>query len=85
MEVNGGCKPLIVSESAGAYFDGFDSAVDAFGRAIADLEDNGIDDSPQMVFNSFGGFLDRLQAAAHGPGEPSFPALAGPGGMHIMP
>ncbi len=85
MEVNGGCKSFIISESAGAYFDCFYSAVDAFGRAIADLENNCIDDSPQVVFNGFGGFLDRLQAAAHGPGKPSFPALAGPGGMYIMP
>ena len=84
MEVNCGCKALIVLESAGAYFDRFYSAVDAFGRAITDLENNRIDDSPQMVFDGFSGFLDRLQAAAHGLGEPSFPALAGPGKMHIM-
>ena len=85
MEVNGGCKSFIISESAGAYFDSFYAAVDAFGRAITDHENNHIDDSPQMFFNGFGGFLNWLQAAAHGPGEPFFPALAAPGGMHIVP
>lgn len=48
MEVNGGGKSFIISESSGAYFDGFYAAVDAFGRAITDLENNRIDDSLLM-------------------------------------
>ena len=54
MEVNGGGKSFIISESTGAYFDGFYAAVDAFGRAITDFENNRIDDSPLMFFNGFG-------------------------------
>lgn len=59
MEVNGACMSFNISESARAYFNCFYSVVAAFGRAIADLGNNGIADFPLMCFDDFGGLLDR--------------------------
>jgi hypothetical protein len=66
----------LLQKSVRAYFDRFYTTVDAFGRVIADLEDNRVDDAPQMVFYGLGHHFDGFQAAAHGPGQPSLPALA---------
>ena len=50
-------QALNISESVCAYFDGFDSTVDAFGGAITGFEHDCIDDSPQMFSNGFGYFF----------------------------
>ena len=58
IEVNSVGQPLFISKSTGTNFDGFDAAVDAFRRTIADVENDRIDDSPQVILNpDFGGLV----------------------------
>ena len=78
-------QALNISESVCAYFDGFDSTVDAFGGAIAGFEHDCIDDSPQMFSNGFGYFFHRFKPAAHRPTQPTLPSLERPGTMDIVP
>ena len=46
MEVNGVGKAALVTKTAASNLDGFDAAVDALGRAVTDLEDDGIQNAP---------------------------------------
>ena len=46
MEANSVDKLLMITESTCACFDDFDSAVDAFRRAVAHSEDECVKDSP---------------------------------------
>ena len=85
MEVNGVGEPLFVTESPAAHLAGLDPAVDAFDWSIAHLENDRIQDVPEVILDGPSGRLDRFELASHGPGQPAFPALARPGGMNIMP
>ena len=85
VEVNGIGKPLFVAESSAAHLDGLDPAVDAFSRTIAHLQKDRIQDAPEVILDGLGRGLDRFEPAPCGPGQPSFPALARLGGMHVMP
>lgn len=82
MEVNGVRKPLHVAKALTAHFDGFDSTVGVFRRSIAHLQDDRIDDAPQMVFDGFGGRLDWFKSTLHGPRQPALTHL---GGVNMMP
>ena len=48
MEINSINKPIYLLESMCANSVGFNAAVDAFGRSITDIENNGVDDAPQV-------------------------------------
>ena len=85
MEFNGVGKPLFIWESSAANLDGIDPAVDVVGQTIAHLQNECIQDVPEVVLDGLGRDLDRIEPAAHGPGQPSFPAFERPGGMHVMP
>ena len=60
MEVDRIGEAVLVAESSAAHFDHLDAAVDAFCRAIADLEHDGIEYSPQVFLDHPGHFLDGL-------------------------
>ena len=66
-------------------FDRLDPTVDAFCRAITDLQNDGIDDAPQVILDGFGGLFDGLKPTTHGPVQPTFPALEHPGSTDLMP
>ena len=83
MKVNGVSKPPFVAEAPTAHFDCFDPAVDGFRRAIAHLQDDRIEDTPQVFFDGSGGCFERFQPTPHGPGQPLLPTLTRPcGGGH---
>lgn len=84
MEVNGVGEPLFLAESLVAHLDGLDPAIDAFCLAIALLHYDRIQDAPEVVLDGLG-HLDRFEPISHGPGQPSFPVLERPSGLHVMP
>ena len=45
-------------------FDGFDPTIYAFSRAITDINNNGIDDPPEMLSNHSGDIFDWLKPTA---------------------
>ena len=75
MEVDCGGEAFFISEAAATDFDGFDSAVNAFSGAITALQDDGINDPPEVFFDGFAGLFHRFQPAAHGPGQPPVTAF----------
>ncbi len=66
-------------------FDGFDPTIDAFSRAITDINNNGIDDPPEMLSNHSGDIFDWLKPAAHGPTQCFIPTLECPSCAFIVP
>ncbi len=64
-----------VTETSAAHLDHFYPAIEAFCRAIADLQDHSIQNAPQVLLDRLGNFLDRIQATAHRPGQPLLPPL----------
>ena len=57
MEVNCIDELVFVAESACADFDRLDATANAFCRAITDLQNDGVDDAPQVILDGFGGSL----------------------------
>ena len=53
MEVTGVDKAFMIQKSTGADFHGFAAAVNAFGGAITRLQDDGIQDFPQVTLDGF--------------------------------
>ncbi len=64
MEVDCIHKSFFIAESMCTDFDGFDPTIDAFSRAITDINNNGIDDSPEMLSNHSGDIFDWLKPTA---------------------
>ena len=48
VEKDGGGEAVLVAEAAAPGLDGLDAAVDALGRAVGGVEDDGVDDAPQV-------------------------------------
>jgi hypothetical protein len=69
MEINGIAESLLVAESAASDLDGFDPAVDALGRAVGNLQYDGIENAPKVLFDCFRNLYHGLQAATNGPGS----------------
>lgn len=85
MKVDSIGKSLLVTETSAAYLDRLDSAINAFCRTIAYLQDNCIQYSPQVLLDGLGDVLDRFQATAYCPGQPLLPSLSGPCLADIVP
>jgi len=85
MKVNGIHESSFVAESACTDLDGFDPAVDPFSRAIAGLQNDGIENSPQMVPDCPGSFFHRFKPAAHSPAQPFRPISECPAPGFIVP
>ena len=54
VEVNGVGKALLVAEAMAPNLDRLDAAVDAFSRSIADLQNDSIQDTPQVLLDPTG-------------------------------
>ena len=67
MEVDRVAESDLVSESASAYFHHLDPAVDALGMAVMHIQNDGIDDAPEMVKNRRRHLLHQLQSTAQSP------------------
>ena len=85
MEVDVGNEPLPVPVTPALHLDHLDPAVETFGRTVADLQYNGIDDPPQMLPDHAGNFLHRFQTASRGPAEPPVPCFQGPSTVDVFP
>lgn len=85
VEVDRVGEPLTVSKPPAANLDHPDLAVEALRRIVGEIQDNGIEDTPQMVPDRPGSLLDWLHATAHRPGQPPLPAIFGPGPADIVP
>ena len=85
MEVDCVGEALFVAEAPAAHLDHLEPAVNTFGRSIGHLQNDGIEDAPQMIPDGSGGLPDQFQTATHRPGQPPLPALACPGATDIMP
>ena len=83
MKVNCVYESVFVPESTCTNLDGFDPAVNAFGRAIT--QNDRIEDSIYVILYQFGRFFHRFQSAAHGPAQPFHPGLECPPSGFIMP
>lgn len=68
MEVDGIPVTQFISKPPAAYFDRLDSTVDALGRAIINLQDDCVQNAPEVLFYRSGHFFNRLQSAPNGPG-----------------
>jgi hypothetical protein len=68
MEVDGILVAGFIAKATTAYFDHIDPAVDALGGAIADLQEDGVNNSPEMGLDGPGNFLDGFQSTANRPG-----------------
>lgn len=68
MKIDGAAESLLVAKAAASDLDSFDSTVDAFGRAVSNVQDNGIEDAPEMLFDRLGNLFHRIETAADGPG-----------------
>ena len=68
MEVDGIPVARLIAKSTAAYFDHLDPAVDALGCAIVSLQDDGVNNAPEMFLDGSGNLPDRFQSAAKGPG-----------------
>ncbi len=66
MKVNCVYESIFVLESTCTNLDGFDPAVDAFGGAITPLQDDGIENSVQVIFDRFSRFFHGFKSTAHG-------------------
>ena len=71
MEGDVGNEPLLVPIPPTLYLDHLDPAVETFRRTVADLQDNGIDDPPQMRPDHAANRLHRLQTTPHRPAQPT--------------
>ena len=57
---------LIIPESAGTDFHGFDAVVDAFGGGITCFQNDDIQDSPQVISECFCQVFDEIKSVFHG-------------------
>ena len=85
MEVDVGNEPLPVSITPALHLDHLDPAVETLGGTVADLQDNRIDDAPQMFPDHPGGFLHRFKTTTHRPTEPTLPRFQGPSATDVFP
>lgn len=49
MEVDGIAEPVAVAEAAGPLLDALDTAVHAFGMAVVQVQDDDIEQAPQVA------------------------------------
>ena len=85
MEIDGGAEPLLVAEAPASNLDHLDSAIDALCQPVVGSQNHGVENAPKVGLYRLGRLLDRVQAAAYGPGEPFLPGLLGPGSTDVVP
>lgn len=62
-----GIEALFVAETMAPNLDRLGPAVESLGRAIADLEHDGIQNATLVLLDGLSRLLDRLQPTAHCP------------------
>jgi len=85
VEIDGCPESPLIAKSPAAHLEKLDTAVGTLSQPIGGLDDNGIQNPPQVRLDHAGNLLHRLQPAADGTVVPALPALLGPGSMHVMP
>lgn len=85
MEVDRIAKALPITKTPRPALHALNAAVDALGMAVVYLQDDGVDDAPQVLLDRRGRFLHRIQPATHRPGQPACPALGRPGAAAVVP
>ena len=85
MEGDIGNEPFLAPISSPLHLDHLNPAVETLGRTVADLQDNRIDDPPQMFLDHPGGVLHGLKTTTQGPTQPARPPLQGPSTVDIAP
>ena len=66
-------------------FTGLDPAVDAFRRSVAGAQDDGVDDSPEMLPDHPGDLQNRLRTAVRCRLQPPVPSGQRPGSAPVVP
>ena len=74
MEINSVGKALLVAEAMAPNLDGLDAAVDALGRSVADLQNDGVQGAPEAPHRRSEGSrpgtgTQTRQAAGWGPDD----------------
>lgn len=60
MKIDGIAEARLVAEPSAAHLDQLDPAVDAFRAAVVGIENDGVEDVPQVRFDHPGNLSDRL-------------------------
>src|SRR5690606_24058269 len=85
MKVNGIAESLLVSKSPRSSLHRLDPTVDAFRMTVVSLQNDGVDNAPQVILQRCRNFLHGRQPAANHPVDQSLPALQRPGAVLVMP
>jgi len=78
MKVDRRLDAFLVAVTLAANLDHLDLAVDTLGVAIVGIQNNGVEDAPEMLLDHPGHLLDGLQTAADRPAIPALPSLFRP-------
>ncbi len=85
MKIDRCLESLLVPEATAADLDHLDLAVGALGMAVVGIQNDCIEDAPQVLLDHPGDPFDGLQTAAYCPAVPAQPALLSPGPADVMP
>lgn len=85
MEVNRRLESFLIAEPSVTHLDHRDLAVGTLGMTVVGIQNNRVENAPQVLLNHPRHFLDRLQSAAYRPAIPSLPALLSPGPADVVP
>ena len=73
MEVDGLDVLLFIAKAAAPDFEALDAAIHTLRRPVVRLQQDGIENAPQMLLDDSCHLFDRGQATADGPGIPPSP------------